>query len=199
MPLIQISDDNPTGKAETHFRNVKTVNWNDNSKAKAIVNLGGGPRPKPSTEKGVPVYLHDWFGPGKHAQVASTRSGEYKADPMKFKADFPLTGNESRVTEVKGLVFPKLLDPIDDLAPTTVITHVGIKNGKIKVRGTTSDNGTVTKVLVNDHEARATRANFAEWEIDLPLPRGEAASIRANAQDAAGNVEKLAHVVNLLP
>src|SRR5262249_9572278 len=26
MPLIQISDDNPTGKAQTHFRNVKTVN-----------------------------------------------------------------------------------------------------------------------------------------------------------------------------
>ena len=45
MPLIQISDDNPTGKAETHFRNVKTMNWTDNSKAKALVNLGGGPRP----------------------------------------------------------------------------------------------------------------------------------------------------------
>ena len=93
-----------------------------------------------------------------------------------------------------GVKFPKLLDPVDDLAPTTVVTHVVVKDGKIHVRGTTSDNGTVTKVLVNDREARSTRPNFAEWEIDLPLPRGEAVPIRAYAQDAAGNVEKLAHV-----
>jgi len=197
MPLIQISDDNPTGKAETHMRNVKTVNWNDASKARAIVNLGGGPRPTPNTEKGVPIFIHDWYGPGKHAQVSSTRSGEFKANPTKFKKDFPLTGDESRVAEVSDLKFPNLLDPIDDLAPTTVVTHVVVKGGKIHVRGTTSDNGTVTKVLVNDREARSTRSNFAEWEIDLPLPRGEMTPIRAYAQDAAGNVEKLAHVVNV--
>ncbi|MBM3995524.1 MAG: hypothetical protein FJ303_15415 [Planctomycetes bacterium] len=195
MPLIQISDDNPYGKAESHFRNVKTVNWNDNSKSKSLVNLGGGPRETPKTEKGVPIYLHDWYGPGKHAQVSSTRSGEFKADPSKFKADFPLTGDESRVTEVKGVAFPKLLDPVDDLAPTTVITHVAIKDGKTHVRGVTSDNGTVAKVVVNSVEATATRANFAEWEAWLPLPRGEAVPIRAHAIDAAGNVEKHAHVV----
>ena len=65
MPLIQISDDNPTGLAETHMRNVKTVNWTDGSRDKALVNLGGGPRPTPNTEKGVPIFLHDWYGPGK--------------------------------------------------------------------------------------------------------------------------------------
>ena len=37
------------------------------------MNLGGGPRPTPKTEKGVPVYLHDWFGPGRHAKVVSTK------------------------------------------------------------------------------------------------------------------------------
>jgi hypothetical protein len=73
---------------------------------------------------------------------------------------------------------------------------VAVKGGKLLVRGTTSDNGTVTKVLVNGVEARSTRPNFAEWEIELPLPRGEG-TIRAYAQDAAGNVEKLAHVVNV--
>ena len=36
MPLIQISDDNPTGKAVSHFRNVKTTNWEDSSKERAI-------------------------------------------------------------------------------------------------------------------------------------------------------------------
>ena len=102
MPLIQISDDNPTGTAVSHFRNVKTVNWNDNSKAKALVNLGGGPRPTPKTEKGVPIYLHDWFGAGKPREGVSIKSGEFKADPTKFRDESPLTGNESRVAEVKG-------------------------------------------------------------------------------------------------
>ena len=81
MPLIQISDDNPTGVAVTHMRNVKTVNWADNSKARALANLGGGPRPTPKTEKGVPIYFHDWFGAGRHAMVVSIKSGEFRADP----------------------------------------------------------------------------------------------------------------------
>jgi hypothetical protein len=195
MPLIQISDTNPNGKAETHMKNVKMINWKDNSKSRALVNLGGGPRDTPGSDKGVPVYLHDWYGEGRHAQVSSTKSGEFKADPTKFKQDFPLTGDESRVTEVKGLTFPKLLDPVDDLAPTTVITHVFVKDGKIQVRGVASDNGTIAKVIVNDQPVNATRANFAEWEVSLPLPRGEAVPIRAHAEDAAGNVEKNGHVV----
>ncbi|MBI1831320.1 MAG: hypothetical protein HYR84_07720, partial [Planctomycetes bacterium] len=197
MPLIQISDDNPTGKAETHMKNVKTVNWNDNSKARALINLGGGPRPTPSTEKGVPIFLHDWYGPGKHAQVSSTRSTEFKADPTRFKADFPLTGDESRVTEVKGIAFPKLLDPVDDLAPTTVITSVIAKEGTYTVRGVTADNGTVAKVIVNGAEAKATRPNFAEWEVVLVSPRRFIGQISAHAVDAAGNVEKNAHIVRV--
>lgn len=197
MPLIQISDDNPNGTAETHMRNVKTINWKDGSKARAIINLGGGPRPTPSTDKGVPIYLHDWFGPGRHAQVSSTRSSEFKADPTKFKQDLPLTGDESRVTEVKGLAFPKLLDPIDDLAPTTVITGVVSKEGAYHVRGITADNGTVNKVVVNGKEASATRPNFAEWEVTLISPRRFVGRISAHAEDAAGNVEKNAHVVTV--
>src|SRR5262249_6806195 len=166
MPLIQISDDNPTGLADSHFRNVKTVNWTG-SKGRALVNLGGGPRPTPKTEKGVPIYLHDWFGPGRHARVVSTRSNEFKADKGKYRPEPQLTGDESRVTEVRDLAFPKLLDPVDDLPPITVITHVVRQAGKLTVRGTTSDNGTVTRVLVNGTPARAVRPNFAEWEAVL--------------------------------
>ena len=56
MPLIQMSDNNPTGTAESHFRNVKTVNWTG-AKTRALVNLGGGPThidtydPKPDAPK----------------------------------------------------------------------------------------------------------------------------------------------------
>jgi len=46
--------------------------------------------------------------------------------------------------------FPKPLDPVDDLPPATVITHFGKPAaGKVTVRGTTSDNGMVRRVLVN--------------------------------------------------
>ena len=73
MPLIQISDDNPTGTAVTHLRHVKTLNWKDNSKAKALVNLGGGPRPTPKTAKGVPVY------PARLVRRPPTRDGRQHA------------------------------------------------------------------------------------------------------------------------
>jgi hypothetical protein len=195
MPLIQISDDNPTGAAVTHMRNVKTVNWKDGSKAKALVNLGGGPRPKPKTQKGVPVYLHDWFGPGRDAMVVSTRSPEFKLNPDTFHAEAPLTGDESRVAEVKGTAFPELLTPVDDLPPTTVITHVKRTTaGKVVVRGTTADNGAVKRVVVNGKEARATAPNFAEWEATMEAPAGEL-RVQAHAEDAVGNIEPRPHVV----
>ncbi|HUR53702.1 MAG TPA: hypothetical protein VMZ71_06205, partial [Gemmataceae bacterium] len=186
MSLVQISDDNPTGKAETHFRNVKTVNWGDNSKAKAIVNLGGGPRPTPKSEKGVPVYLHDWFGPGRHAHVASVKAGEYKADPKAFRIETPLTGNESRVAEVSNISFPQPLSIVDDLPPTSVITHVVRNGAKVTVRGSTADNGTVKAVKVNGKDVNSLSPNFAEWEITLE----GATEVKAVAEDTAGNVEK---------
>lgn len=187
MPLVQISDDNPTGAAETHFRNVKVANWRDNSRQKAIVNLGGGPRPKPKTAKGVPVYLHDWFGASRTAMVVSSRSPEFKASPEKFHAEAPLTGDESRVAEVKDVSFPELLHPMDDLPPATVITSVTRANAKVTVRGTCADNGTVVKVLVNGVPAKSVSGNFAEWEVVLA---GSAAKIEAVATDVAGNAEK---------
>jgi len=187
MPLIQISDDNPTGAAVTHMRNVKTVNWTDGSKQKAIANLGGGPRPIPKSEKGVPIYFHDWFGAGRTAMVVSVKSGEFKAEPSKFREETPLTGNESRVAEVKDMTFPKTPEVVDDLPPATVITSVIRKDGKLTVRGTCTDNGTVKRVTVNGKEAKATASNFAEWEIVLD---GDTTKLEAKSEDAAGNVEK---------
>jgi hypothetical protein len=196
MPLIQISDDNPTGTAITHIRNLKLVDWSG-SKKRAVVNLGGGPRPTPKTEKGVPIIIHDWFGQGRHARIVSTRSKELTLDGINYRAEPNLTGDESRVGEVKGIQFPKLLDPVDDLPPATVITHVTRKNGKWLVRGTTSDNGQVKRVLVNGKEARALTPNFAEWEIVLDAINNR--RISAYAKDMAGNMEKLPHTIPLAP
>jgi hypothetical protein len=193
MPLIQISDDNPTGKAESHFRNVKVIDRKDRNK-RALVNLGGGPRPTPKTEKGVPIYIHDWYGPGQDARIVSTKAKAELSDGNEYRADEPLTGDESRVARVKNVPWPKLLDPVDDLPPATVITSTRKIDGKWVVRGTTSDNGTVKKVVVNGKDAKPVAANFAEWEIVLD---GGERKLTAHAEDAAGNVEKRAHVIEL--
>ena len=93
------------------------------------------------------------------------------------------------VAEVKDVPFPKLLDPVDDLPPVTVITHARRDGDKVFVRGSTSDNGDVRKVVVNGQEARALRPGFQEWEIVLAQPQGEL-QLTAHAEDAAGKVEK---------
>ncbi len=186
MPLIQITDHNPTGSAETHIRNVLVINRQDNNR-RALVNLGGGPRPNPKTPTSVPVILHDFYGSGRHARVISAKSGEAKTEPATYKSDPPLTGDESRVTEVPDVAFPQLLDPIDDQPPSTVITHVTRTTNGWLIRGSASDNGEIKQVIINGVEARAVRDNFAEWEVTLP--KQDSVEITASARDAAGNVE----------
>ncbi|MBM4004680.1 MAG: hypothetical protein FJ295_15585 [Planctomycetes bacterium] len=74
----------------SHFRGVKLVNWNDSSRDRAVMNLGGGPRPTPKTPHGTTVYFHDWYAPGEHAEIVSTRSPEFKAAPTRYAPDAPL-------------------------------------------------------------------------------------------------------------
>jgi hypothetical protein len=192
MPLIQISDNNPTGTAETHIRNVKVID-NKGAEKRALANLGGGPRPTPKTEKGVPIYLHDWYGTGQHAKIASTKAKDLLGDGNTYAEETGVTGDESRVAKVTKVNFPKLLDPVDDLPPASAILHVKKEGGKLVVRGMTGDNGTVKRVLVNGVEAKATRDNFAEWEAIVPM----GTSVAAHGEDAAGNVEKLKHEVGV--
>jgi hypothetical protein len=195
MPLIQISDHNPTGSAESHFRNVKVTNRQDKDR-RALVNLGGGPRPTPKTPTSVPVYIHDYFGPGKHAKVVSTKSGEFKnAGSDEYRAEQPLTGDESRVAEVSNVKFPDLLHPVDDQPPATVITSVRSNGKEVLVRGVSSDNGEIKTVFVNGKPAKAVQPNFAEWEITLPA--GHDASLTALATDATGNREQTPHILPL--
>lgn len=189
IPLIQITDDNPTGNAATHIRNLKVLDRPMNDR-RPVADLGGGARTPPTTPKGVPVYLHDYYGPGRHAKVASVAAKDLLADGSKYREQSPLTGKDARVAEVTDVEFPQLLDPVDDLPPITVITHIRQANSKLLVRGTTTDNGTVKRVLVNGREAKALRPNFAEWEIEM---EGTQPKLTAHAEDAAGNVEGRGH------
>jgi hypothetical protein len=194
VPLIQISDNNPTGQAESHFRNVRRLNANNGAR-RALVNRGGGARVPPITERGVPVYLHDYFGPGRTAKIASTKAADLKDDRAEWRKEPPLTGDESMVAEVADVPFPKLLDPVDDLAPTTMMTRTRVQDGKVIVTGVSHDNGTIAAVIVNGQPATILSANagVVDWEIKLDAsPDGK---IVASARDEAGNAEKTGHEI----
>jgi hypothetical protein len=87
--------------------------------------------------------------------------------------------------------------PADDAPPVTVITRVSPQpDGKVKVTGTTTDNGAVRRVVVNDRAAKPTGPNYLEWEVVLDgLPAGR--TITAFAEDEAGNGEAMKHVVRV--
>lgn len=88
--------------------------------------------------------------------------------------------------------WPGSLNPVDDLPPVTVITRLQrLDSSRVRVLGTTADNGEVVRVRVNGAEARALAPNFLEWEATFDLPAG--AAVTAGGEDAAGNVEKVPH------
>jgi hypothetical protein len=196
MPLIQMSANNVTGKAESHFRNV-TVRDRTRPGRWPLMNLGGGSRVKPSTPKGVPYYLHNHFGPGKHAKVVSTRAKDLLADGNKYAKETDLTGDESVAAEVRNVNFPELLHPIDDLPPATIITRIDEANGRLKIHGTTHDNGTIKTVTVNGQPVRihSQQHGVADWTIELAKP----SQLTAAATDTAGNTEKNPHQLTLIP
>jgi G8 domain-containing protein len=196
--LIAITHYNGSGTAVSHFRNVKLVNWTGGS-GRALTNQYRGQFRPPPTPRGVPVYFHDYFGPNRHAKVVSTGAMDLIADGSDYRDVAPLTGDGTRAVEVRDVQFPQLLDPVDDRAPATVITHVSQPApGSILVRGTTSDNGAVKKVLVNGREAKATAGNFGEWEVMLDRVDPRGTKLAAYAEDSAGNVEKLPHIRSMM-
>lgn len=196
IPLIQISANNATGKAESHFRNVRIEDRRDGGR-RALVNLGGGPRLTPKTPKGVPIYIHDWYGPGVHAKVVSTRAKDLLNDGNRYRPDPPLTGDESVAAKVRDIAFPQLLDPVDDLPPATVILRVRRDGRSLRVSGVSHDNGRISKVIVNGREAGivARGPGVIDWQVELPI--ADTRELRAHGVDAAGNIERNAHILPL--
>jgi RNA polymerase sigma factor (sigma-70 family) len=187
-----------------HFRNVKHDDRVQGSTRELLTVTPVLEKPPKAPLDVMPVYLHDHYGQGRHAKAVFVHSKHHANDGLKYREEKLLSGKHYGMAtvfaEVADVKFPKLLDPVDDLPPTTVITHVSkLADGKLRVRGTTADNGTVKKVVVNGHPARQVAANFAEWEVVLTdTGRGEV-QLKAHAEDEAGNVEKRPHAVTVQP
>jgi hypothetical protein len=187
QPFFALNATAPRAGQTAHFRNVVVRN----SRAREgtvndYVSL------KIKLAHGLSYYFHDYPAKGRTTKVVSMRFPDLMKDG-KYRSIADFTGDKVRAADVPAVAFPVLLEPVDDLPPATVITHVRRSSGKLIVGGTTSDNGTVKRVRVNGVEARAVRENFAEWEAVLDAPRRGEVKLTAHAEDAAGNIEKLAH------
>jgi len=189
-PVVHMSDNNLSGVAECHFRN---VTWSNADGKRPVFNRGGSTRVDPFVSQGVPYYIHDYYGPGRHAKVVSTKAADLLADGNKYRQEPPLTGDESVVAEVASVEWPALLSPVDDQPPATIITQVRREEGKLIVTGVSHDNGRIAAVKVNGQAATIANqsAGVADWQIELALPAS--GKLAALAADEAGNVEKTPH------
>ena len=97
--------------------------------------------------------------------------------------------------EVRNVNFPELLHPIADLPPATIITRIDEIGGRLKIRGTTHDNGTIKTVTVNGQPAQihSQQHGVADWTIEL----AKTPELSAAATDVAGNRELNVHVLKL--
>jgi hypothetical protein len=191
-PLIQLACTAPKSGCEGHFRNV--VVKNSRSRRANVVDLGGGPRNK-HLEWPVAYYFHDFFGAGRVTKVLSGKFPDAMNDG-EYKSIEGFTGKDVKGAEIGGVVFPVLLEPVDDLPPATIVTSIRVEGDQIRVAGVTQDNGEVESVFVNGAKAlvRSAAPGIVEWEAKVQ----KAGMIEAKAMDKAGNEEKMTHQVKVL-
>ncbi len=201
-PLIQISDNNLSGDAETHIRNVVVKSPAEFAGRWPLFNRGVGPRVGPLTP-GVPIYVHNHFGQGRHAKVASAAAADLLEDGHVYGEDPPFTGDEARVAEVESVDWPELLSGTDDEPPATAITwpsegsEVMVGEGRLTVCGGSTDNGTTSRVMVNGVPAQDLDYNYHQWEITLTDIEPGPLLLEAWAEDSAGNRELTPHRVTV--
>ena len=93
----------------------------------------------------------------------------------------------------------RLLDPVDDRPPVSVMTRVGpIGDGRLVIQGMTADDGTVRAVQVNGRAARSLAPNYSRWEVELDGLVPGPLSLAAAAQDDAGNLEPNPHRTSIV-
>jgi len=194
MPLIQMSDNDVTGEAESHFRNLQVTHSRDERRRPWFAR-GGGRQATPTSATDVPYYLHDHFGPGRDAKIVNTKANGATSDGNKYIDARPVTGRDAQIAEVDDVEFPELLQPVDDLPPATIITSIQRTGESLTVRGISHDNGEIAKVTVNGKPAEfvetAVRGGVVDWKITLPAQGVK--QVTAAASDTAGNVEQHTH------
>jgi hypothetical protein len=145
--MVHMSDNNLSGVAASHFRN---VSWTNPTDKRPIFNRGGTVRADPFLDQGVPYFVHDYYGPGRHAKIISTAAKDLMKDGNKYKPEPPLTGDESLVAEVTDVSMPQLLFPTDDVPPATIVTQAARDGMQVRVTGISHDDGLLWLVRRRD-------------------------------------------------
>ncbi len=149
-------------------------------------------------QKGVAFFFHDYPEKGQTTKVVSTDFPELMRDGQ-YQEIEGFTGSNVRARVMTDVEFPTLLDPIDDLPPATVVTDppagavVTFQGNTLTVRGTTTDNVRTARVVVNGVEPADVDYNFHQWEAKLTNVKSGPLTLKAFAEDAAGNVEQSSH------
>jgi hypothetical protein len=131
-------------------------------------------------------HIHNHVYRGMHMEkIKQHVSLNAKGDLPKSLGDGSVPGKDVFDLVVPDPDTPNPLSPVIDLAPVVIATQVSRRNGAITIRGTATAQGTIRKIQVNGHEARALRSNFAEWGITIPAGSG---AIVISAEDTRGNV-----------
>ncbi|MEK6262724.1 MAG: G8 domain-containing protein [Planctomycetota bacterium] len=187
-PLIQLTCIAPKPGLVGHFRGL-TVS-NSQSRRSSVVDFGGGPRTN-KVENPVSYYFHDTPAPGAVTRVVNVKIPA--ADEADYHSIDGWTGDDVRAAEVKGVAFPQLLAPVDDLPPATLIISIKPEGSRRIVCGVSHDNGEIATVSVNGHPAKITaqHAGVADWTITLDAPAD--GRYVAQATDRARNVELMPH------
>src|SRR5262249_46173443 len=86
--LINILDIRAVSR-EAHFRNIK-LDRKDSQRGLLTVTPVLSAVPKEPLDV-MPVYLHDYYGPGRHAKVVWKHSKHYVADGLQYHEEKPLT------------------------------------------------------------------------------------------------------------
>jgi hypothetical protein len=188
-PLIQLACTTPRTGAEGHFKNV--VIRNSGSRRANVVDLGGGPR-NGKLEQPVAYLFHDFPAVGK---VTKVLSGKFPAamNDGQYEQVAGFTGKDVKAAEVGAVVFPTLLEPVDDLPPATIVRSIVREGEELRVRGVSQDNGEIERVLVNGEKAelKLSAPGVVDWEVRVK--RTEV--VEAKAMDRAGNEETMVHRV----
>ena len=146
--LICLSQTSPETGVEAHFRNLTLKEARSQNN---VVNISPGIS-RERLQNGVAMYFHGYPVSGKVTKVVNTEYPEAMNDG-KYREIEDFTGSKVRGRILDHVEFPKLLDPVDDLPPATVVTFpppgetLELDGGTLIVRGTTTDNVKTKRVV----------------------------------------------------
>ena len=179
MPLIQIRDDNPTGKAESHFRNVEDRQLDRQQQGRRRWSTSAAARGR-SRRRRRACRSTCTTGSARAARRWSSapRSPEYKAEPDKYRAEAPLTGDESRVGRGDRRRVPRAARP--GRRPAAADGHHARRaraGQALLVRGTRPTTARSSACSSTARRRSSTRPR-GQWEVQLASVRQRPAGDR---------------------